>query len=323
MTMLDNCVLVGDIGGTNCRLALAFRNRHDTIELRDIRLFPVNEYASFFDAASEYLDAVTPKPRKAAFAFAGPKFDDAVQLTNADWIVSKSDLKSKFRFSDVVIANDFAAMANGARIVSNDEFQTLVDGEIDFNEPVAVLGPGTGMGLSLIVPGQSVSIIPTEGGHRCYAPETDEERAIDTYWRQTLDYISVETLLSGPGLFRLYQALCHIHGKPEICLRQVDVVAVASANPHSIAHRTVRVFNSLLGAFAGDTALTLGASGGVIIAGGVARHVAPYIGDSDFTVRFKSRGHGANFIKDIPVRLMQAPYAALYGAADMLFSQSH
>ncbi len=315
-------ILVGDVGGTNCRLALAHKNQQGTIDLRDIRFFPVKEYASFYDAASEYLSSIDTAPKIAAFAFAGPKFDGAVQMTNADWIVTEADLKAKFGLSRALILNDFVAMANGARLIPDDGFQTLIDGKVNYNKPVAVLGPGTGMGLSLIVPGRPVTIIPTEGGHRCFAPETEEEHAVYTYWLHKLGYVSVENLLSGSGLFRLYQALCHIHGEPEICQRQEDIIAAGQSNPHSAARRTVRMFNSLLGAFAGDTALTLGASGGIVIAGGVSRYVAPYMNESDFTKRFKNRGSGANFVKNIPVRLLQAQYTALYGAADMIVTQS-
>jgi len=141
-----------------------------------------------------------------------------------------------------------------------------------------------------------------------------------SYWLKKLGYVSAETLISGPGLFRLYQALCAIAGEPEICVREDEVVAAAEANPKSIARKSVVMFCDLLASFAGNTAFTMGAVGGVVLAGGVTRHISPFIPESDFTQRFRERLHGSWFIKDVPVRLMKAHFVALYGAAAMVLN---
>lgn len=310
--------IVGDVGGTNCRFSLAEKNSLGTIELHHTQIYPVKEYTSFYDAMAAYIADIGETPPSAAFAFAGPKFDDEIRMTNADWQVSEKTLRSKFNLERAVLLNDFVAMANGARIIPDDGFQIIRGGKVNYSEPVTVLGPGTGLGLALIVPGMPVRIIPTEGGHRAFSPETDEDRAICDYLRRSMTYISCETLLCGRGLYRIYQALCEIHGEVPLCTKQEEIVAAGEANPKSIARKTVRTFNNILGAFAANTALTHGASGGVVIAGGVSRHIAPYIAESDFEGRFKDRGHGSWFVKDIPVRLMLAKYVALYGAADLI-----
>ncbi len=315
--MTKGVTIVGDVGGTNCRFAIAETNALGTIELHHTEIYPVKSFDSFYDAMAAYMNKTGMKPASAAFAFAGPKFDGSIKMTNANWMVSETELQTKFSLSHAVLLNDFAAMANGARIIPDDGFQIIRSGKVNYSQPVAVFGPGTGLGLSLIVPGSPVSIVPTEGGHRTFAPETAQERAIDEYLRRTMDYVSCENLLSGSGLYRLYTALCEISGVPVLCTKQEEIVAAGQANPNSVARKTVQQFNSLLGAFAADTALTTGARGGIVIAGGVSRHVAPYIEESDFEARFIQRGSGSWYVKDIPVRLVKAKYVALYGAAEM------
>ena len=310
--------LVGDVGGTNCRLALAERNSLGTIELHHSERFAVKDYAHFNDVVSEYLEHQDAKPSRAAFAFAGPKFDDEIRMTNVDWIVSEENLIKTFGFKEAVVLNDFVAMANGATVIPDDGFETLIPGKVNYNKPVAVMGPGTGLGVSCILPGRPPLIIPTEGGHTAFAPQNDLEIEVMSYWQKKLNYVSAETLISGPGLYRLYTALCDIWNEPAICVREDEVVAAAEANPKSIARKAVIMFCNILATFAGNTAFTMGAVGGVVLAGGVTRHISPFIYESDFTERFKQRGHGSWFVQDIPVRLMKAHFVALYGAAAMV-----
>ena len=310
--------LVGDVGGTNCRLALAERNSRGTIELHHSERFAVKDYDHFNDVVAEYLATQNTKPTRAAFAFAGPKFDDEIRMTNVDWIVSEENLIKTFGFKEAVVLNDFVAMANGATVIPDDGFDVLISGKVNYNKPVAVMGPGTGLGVSCILPGKPPRIIPTEGGHTAFTPQTEIEIAVLSYWLKKLGYVSAETLISGPGLHRLYTALCEIRDEPAICVREDEIVAAAEANPKSIARQTVHMFCEMLATFAANTAFTMGAVGGVVLAGGVTRHIAPFIAESDFKNRFQQRGHGSWFIQDIPVRLMKAHFVALYGAAAMV-----
>ncbi len=313
-------MLVGDVGGTNCRFALAERNALGTIELHHSERFAVNEFKHFNDAVQVYLDDQKIKPKRAAFAFAGPKFDDEIRMTNVDWIVSEGDLHKTFGFDNVVVLNDFVAMANGATVIPDDGFDILVDGKVNYNKPVAVMGPGTGLGVSCILPGSPPRIIPTEGGHVAFAPQTKLERDILAHQQTLMPYVSAESLISGPGLYRLYKAICAITGEPVTCTKEDEIVAAAEANPKSVARLTVVTFCNMLGGFAGNAALTLGAAGGVVLGGGVSRHIAPFLNESNFVERFRSRGHGTWFVQDIPVRLIKAHFVALYGAAAMVLN---
>lgn len=310
--------LVGDVGGTNVRFALAERTAQGTIELHHSNRYAVKDFTHFNDAVSAYLDTIDVKPTRAAFAFAGPKFDDEIRMTNVDWIVSENNLVSTFGFKDAVVLNDFVAMANGATVIPDDGFQTLIDGKVNYAKPVAVLGPGTGLGLSCILPGRPPRIVPTEGGHTAFAPCSELEIEVLRYWDSRIPFVSAESLISGPGLFRLYTALCAIRGEAPVCTQQDEIVAAGQANPNSTARLCVKTFCDMLGTFAGNACVTLGASGGVVLGGGVSRHIAPFIADSAFAARFQDRGNGAWFVKGVPVRLIQAHFVALYGAAAMV-----
>ena len=317
---MQSSILVGDVGGTNCRLALAEKTALGTIELHHSERFSVNQYKHFHDVVHEYLISKKVKPKQAAFAFAGPKFDDEIRMTNVDWMVSENDLVKEFGFSRAVVLNDFVAMANGARVIPDDGFEILIPGKVNYNKPVAVLGPGTGLGVSCILPGRPPRIIATEGGHSSFSPQNELELLILKYWQKKISYVSSEILISGPGLFRIYSALCNILGETAVCTRENEIVAAAEANPNSVARQSVIVFCNMLATFSGNVAFTTGATGGVVLAGGVTRHISPFIAESNFIKRFRVRGHGTWFMQEIPVRIIKAHFVALYGAAEMVLS---
>ena len=315
--------LVGDVGGTNVRFAFAERTAHGTIELHHSERYAVADFNHFNDAVAAYLDTVDQdKPSRVAFAFAGPKFDDTIRMTNVDWIVGQEDLKSTFGFDEAVVLNDFVAMANGATVIPDDGFNVLIEGKVNYNKPVAVTGPGTGLGMACIMPASPGAkhprIVPTEGGHVALSPRSELEDAVLRYWRDKVDFVSAESIISGPGMFRLYEAICHVRGEPMVCTKTEEIIAAGEANPKSAARQTVRTFCDLLGTFAGNATVTLGAWGGVVLGGGVSRHIAPFLAESDFKARFQNRGPGSPFMDGVPVRLIQARFVALYGAAAMV-----
>ena len=137
--------LVGDIGGTNCRLALAERTAAGEIELHHSQRYPVSEFNHFNDVVARYLETHNVAPKVGAFAFAGPKFDDEIRMTNLNWIVSEDELRKTFGLKTAVVINDFVAMANGATVIPDDGFDVIISGKVNYNKPVAVLGPGFGL----------------------------------------------------------------------------------------------------------------------------------------------------------------------------------
>ena len=316
----EGLTLVGDVGGTNCRLALAERTASGGIELHQSERFAVAEYEHFNDVVSAYLNKHKVEAKQGAFAFAGPKFDDEIRMTNLNWIVSEDELRKTFGLETAVVLNDFVAMANGATVIPDDGFEAIIEGRLDYTKPVSVLGPGTGLGLSCILPGSPLRIIPTEGGHTAFAPRSDLERSVLAYWSSRLSFVSAETFLSGPGLARLHKAICAIMDRPDTALTAPDIVKAAGLDAASIEYSTVIHFCSMLGGFAGNAAVTQGASGGVVIGGGVSRHIAKFIEGSEFISRFKDRGSGSWYVENIPVCLIQADFVPLYGAAAMVLN---
>jgi glucokinase len=318
---MTSVTLVGDVGGTNCRFALAEVTDDGTIELHKSETYAVKDYASFDDAAQAYITSQNIKPKKAAFAFAGPKFGDEISMTNTDWVVSESALRQTFGFETVVILNDFVAMACGATVIPDDGFDTIIPGKVNYNKPVTVMGPGTGMGVSYILSASPPHVVPTEGGHVAFAPQDKLERKILKHQAALRPYVTIESLISGPGMVNLYQAICEIKDKKIRFRNAKEIVAAAEANPKSVARLTVKTFCNILGGFAGNTALIQGSSGGVVLAGGVSRHILPFISESEFTARFQGKDTGSYFVKDIPVRVIKAHFVALYGAAAMVLNR--
>lgn len=318
-TTATHKVLVGDIGGTNVRFALAERMPDGAVALHKSERHPVKNFKNFDAAVTTYLDSTSEAPTRAAFAFAGPKFDDEIRMTNTEWIVSESKLRSEFGFTDASVMNDFVAMARGAMVIPPEGFDHIIPGELDRTKNVAVLGPGTGLGLACVLPdrGLGLRIIPTEGGHMGFSPQTPLERDVLNVLSRDLIYVSAETILSGPGFFRLYMALCEIWGETPTCTAETEIIAAGQANEASAARKCIDVFCNILGGYAGNVALGLGCSGGIVIGGGVSRHVAPFLESSDFKSHFRSRGAGSWYVQDIPVHLIMHHFTALYGAASV------
>jgi glucokinase len=140
----DNSVLVGDIGGTNVRFAFAKYEESGAIALYHTERHPVKNFSNFDEAVRTYLSKFDGPPQRAAFAFAGPKFDDEIRMTNTEWIVSEGRLRAEFGLRDAEVMNDFVALARGAMVIPNSGFQTVIPGDLDNSKNIAVLGPGTG-----------------------------------------------------------------------------------------------------------------------------------------------------------------------------------
>ena len=305
-------VVVSDVGGTNCRVAVAVREGNG-YGLKGLERYAVREHKGVAECIRDFVEKTGVTPTTIGVAAAGPKFDDGIRMTNIAWQLSESALRTAFGVEKAMVVNDFVGMATGATVMGPDSFTPLVHGEIDWSQPVTVMGPGTGMGVAIVANGQ---VIGTEGGHVSFAPETDREMAILQILRRKLDYVSWETLVSGPGLLRIYHALCDIKGENAVMESEADLTANAGLS--GTPREAVMAFCGMLGAYAGNAALLHGAKGGVVLAGGVARHVAPYLPESDFAKRFRGRGNGSWFVEHLAVKHMHAHSVALYGLASLL-----
>jgi glucokinase len=261
-------------------------------------------------------------PSSAVFALAGPTGADEVHFTNSSWVVSASATKARFGFQSVTLVNDFAAQARAVPSNNADAFEVLIEGEARPDAPIVVLGPGTGLGMALLVPnGQDWTVISTEGGHQAYAPCSERERQILEVVTEDLPYVSYENLVSGLGLDRLYKAIAKLEGRVARLKGGDEIGPAAIAGDDPSAVEAVEVMIQSLATFAGNAILATGARGGCVIAGGVSEALAPFMRTSEFVARLLKRGPISGYLDGIPVRRARNAFAALEGAA--FFAPKH
>ncbi|GAB5412999.1 MAG: glucokinase [Congregibacter sp.] len=318
--------LLADIGGTNARFALG-----DPIagELREAASLPAADYRDFHSALSDYLGRIqrleewSARPQEACLAVAAPIGDASVRFTNSEWFIDRGDLAASLQIKQPVLINDFAAVAHAVARLGKDDWVQFGSGVAATDAPIAVLGPGTGLGVASIVPvGDSYCVIPGEGGHVDFAPVSDEEMEILRILRQRFEHVSVERLLSGPGLENLYSALAAVRGKEVNTLKDHVISARALAGEDLLAIDCLQLFCAILGSVAGNLALTLGAHGGVYVAGGIAPRMLDFIGQSGFRQRFCSKGRYRDYLDAIPTRFVTRSDVGLFGALTHLLHKT-
>ena len=321
--MTDLTLLVGDVGGTNARFALA-RRIEGQIVLDLHESFPAHEHPTFLGGVKAYLDGCEVKPSGGVLAVAGPVTDRAIDLTNSPWQVSEDELAT-LGLKPVRLINDFEALAWGAPIVPEDQLASLggpVEGQHD--AAIAVLGPGTGFGVSALARdshGREIAL-PSEGGHACFAPGDAIEDEILRILRRRYDRVSIERLVCGPGLLNMHRALAEIDGRKSHVDDPAEITQAALKDPHSPCGATLARFCAILGAVAGDVALTLGARGGIYIAGGIAPRILPFLKASPFRERFERKGRFQPYMQAIPTKVILHKQAALLGAARVAFNEA-
>lgn len=309
--------LVADIGGTNARFAIAEGSAADGFTLSHVRRFRNEDFEHLRDAAHAYLESWEgPAPKRGCVAVAAPIGPGRIRLTNSTWKFAPAELAEELGLSALIPANDFAAQARGAPLCPPDEQLVLNAAAPMPDAPIAVLGPGTGLGLGLLVPCDGgIKVIATEGGHAGFAPRTVEEVAVGRYIADEYGYVSWERLLSGRGLVNIHRALCSIEGRTWPGIRPEEITAEALADANSLSHRVVMLFCAALGAYAGDVAVLTGARGGIYLGGGILPRIKTLLVDSPFEARRTRRGPMTRYAEAIPVRLILSDAAALMGAA--------
>ncbi|SMH54297.1 glucokinase [Azospirillum agricola] len=314
-------ILVADIGGTNARFGLI-----DGRAIREVRILRVADYSSLEDAASAYLSAVglaetgaPGRPRRGAFAVAGPVTGDRVAMTNLVWQFSIGRVRDALGLVEgLAVINDFTAVALSVPRLDSSDRRQVGDGAPQPGGVIAVLGPGSGLGVSGLVPGAGGrwSALSGEGGHVTMAPISDRESAVLGQLRKSFDHVSAERVLSGPGLVNLHAALSILDGRepPALTPAQITESAVAGGNPHCV--EAVEMFCAMLGTVAGNLALTLGARGGVYIAGGVVPKLGPLFTHSRFRKRFLEKGRMRDFLTPVPTYVVTHELPAFLGLAE-------
>jgi glucokinase len=309
--------LAADIGGTNARFAIAQGSAADGFTLAHVRRFKNEDFEHLADAAHAFMQSWDgPVPARACFAVAAPIAPGRIRLTNSSWRFDPEELARELGLSALVPVNDFAAQARGAPLCPDTDQRRLTDVAPLVEAPISVLGPGTGLGLGLLVPcAGGMKVIATEGGHAGFAPRTEQEVAVGKFIADEYGYASWERLLSGRGLVNIHRALCAIEGVTWPGVRPEEITAQAMADPASLSRRVVGLFLAALGAYAGDVSVLTGARGGTYLTGGILPRIADLIPDSAFEARRVRRGPMTRYAEAIPVRLILSDAAPLLGAA--------
>lgn len=313
--------LVGDVGGTNVRLAW---KASATSPFSDVAVYKGDEHQSLQSVMELYLKEHphAGQPRWGSIGIANPVVGDEVRMTNRDWSFSIEALRKALRLERLLVINDFTALAMSLPSLPMDGIRKLGGGEPVDGAPIALVGPGTGLGVSglLWTPADRDGLqkpvpIGGEGGHVSLAPANDAEEAVLREIRHRYGHASAERALSGPGLVNLYEAICKISGSEPARLEphEVSTQALEGSDAHCIA--AVEMFFDLLGSVAGNLALTLGALGGVYVGGGIVPRLGGWIERSGFLERFAAKGRFCGYLSAIPSYLIEAsPMPALIGA---------
>jgi len=321
--------LVADIGGTNARFA---RVDADGRHGEPVRL-AVAEYPSLAAALRAALERLPGPPiDRAALALAGPITGDAVSLTNAGWSFSIAGLRSELGLARLLVLNDFTALAWALPLLDAEELRPI-GGSGTRKAPApdaarAVIGPGTGIGMSglLPTPAGGWAAIAGEGGHASLAPADEREADILEWTRRHHPHVSIERLVSGTGLPLLHAAVGVVDGyavdggdagDDDAGITAAGITQRALAG-EAHAHATLSTFCAMLGSAAGNLALTLGARGGVYVGGGIAPRIEAFLQASEFRARFEAKGRFSEYLGPIPTWLIDARTPALRGAAHAL-----
>jgi len=306
--------VIGDIGGTNARFAVAENGRY-----RDLLHVEVRKFASLHDALAEYLKGLPPASRpvsEGAIAVAGPVLGDRVAMTNLAWSFSVAELKKSLGLKSLAVVNDFAATAMAVPHLPEGDRFLVGPACPQAAGPIGIIGPGTGLGMSALIPnGREWVLVAGEGGHATLPASTPEEDEIVRVLRTRWDHVSAERALSGAGLVNIYQALCTIDGAAPEALTPADVTDRAIRGRDTTCARAFGHFCAMLGAVAGDLALTVGATGGIYIAGGILLRFKQALAASAFRQRFESKGRFSSLLAKIPTHLILEESPALLGLA--------
>ena len=310
--------LVGDVGGTNARLALVDGEGH----IRHPKTYAAADYGSLTEVIAVYLETTTgrKRPPRAALAVAGPVVDGEIEFTNLDWRISEGELVGTFEFESARLLNDFAAQALAAPLLDADDLRRIGP-ELRGAQgaPIVVLGAGTGFGVAGLARSDRGDVpIACEGGHAAFAPNDDVEAEVLKILRRRYERVSIERVLSGQGIFDLYRALGEIGGIDAPLADEKQVTAAGLGGGDALSLQTLDRFCAILGSVAGDIGLTYGARGGVYVSGGIAPKLIDRIMTGEVRRRFEDKGRLSDYMADIPTALIVHPYAALVGSARAL-----
>jgi glucokinase len=318
--------LVADVGGTHIRFGIAVgRPDSPSLDLHCVRRYAVRAHESIAHAAQHYrrdTPGIPASLTRAAVAVAGRVDRDQVQLTNSAWSFSASALSEAQQFKRLHVINDFEAVGHAVGALRAEDLNPI--GPQRLSLPMdqgvcAILGVGTGLGVGgVIANAGTFSVLATEGGHASFAPTSERSIELLRWLRKKYGRVSAERVLSGAGLANIYQAHCEIEGAshPELSAAEITARAANGGDPHCV--EAVGQFCELLGSFAGDLALTLGAWQGVLISGAMLQHFDRAMLERRVRAGFEYKGRFTPAMRGVPLETISHPHVELLGAARLL-----
>lgn len=327
--------LIADIGGTNARFALVDPTEVNTsFRFHNEHVLPTSSYGSLLEAIEAYLTTVGyaeshNRPEYAAFGIANPIAGDVVKMTNHSWQFSISGLQAELGLKKLLMLNDFSALALALPHLSSEEVHKVCGGEVVDGAAIALIGAGTGLGVSGLVPNGHGGWIALsgEGGHATVSPFNEKERALMALVQQKLGndaHISFERFLCGGGgaepmgLPLIYEAVCELNSVEKLDFGPADISTLGVSNADAQCRETIDLFCAMLATAAANLVLTLGARGGCYIGGGIVPRLGEYFADSPFIARFKDKGRFSTYMSNVPVFVIQAKYPAFTGVTAAL-----
>lgn len=319
--MTSSMGLIADIGGTNARFALS-----DANGFYQEKVLQCENYSGIVDAAQAYIDGLDgEKPLRAAFAIAGPVTGDWFEMTNHVWQFSIEETRKNLGLKSFTLMNDFKAVALSIpHLKQNDYIQIGGAQKPEEHSAIGIIGPGTGLGVaSLIWDGSRYVPVPGEGGHVTMPAKTQREFDVFQALLEKYSHVSAERVCSGKGLENLYRTIRALDGRNDIPEDRTagDISKAAMEKSCDVCAESLDMMLGFLGTVAGDLAVTVGAKGGVYIAGGIPAKLGDYFFESRFRSEFEDKGRMRDFVGPIPTYLITHPYTALLGLQNYLSDQ--
>jgi glucokinase len=314
--MTDIMRMVVDIGGTNARFALVAAGSLEPVGEKTVQCA---DFATLELAARRYLqDRGDPVVREAAVDVAVEPIGDFIKLTNGPWGFSIEQTRQALGLDRLQVVNDFTALAMAVPTLRPGELQAIGGGAAVAGTPIAVIGPGTGLGVSGLIPaGERFVALQGEGGHAAFSPMNERESGVLQWLQQRYDHVSTERVVSGMGLENLYQALCALDGVQPKALTPEKITSAALASTDVQCSAAVEMFCAILGTAAANLVVTLGARAGCYIGGGIVPRLGGYFARSPFRSRFETKGRFSSYVAAVPTYVILAQTPALRGLATL------
>jgi glucokinase len=315
---MSEAIVTVDIGGTHARFAIAEVEGGRVVALGSETTLHTKDHASFQTAWQDFERRQGGSlPRAVAIAIAGPTRGEIIRFTNNPWIIRPALIGEKLNVDRYALVNDFEAVGHAVAQADGAYFERLTgpDEPLPATGTISIIGPGTGLGVAHVWrEGADYRVQATEGGHIDFAPLDSIEDAILARLRTRHRRVSVERVVSGPGIVDIYETLASMEGRAITPLDDRTIWTRAMSGEDALAAAAADRFCLSLGSVAGDLALAQGASG-VVIAGGLGLRIRDQLVRSGFPERFVAKGRFENFMAALPVKLITHPQPGLFGAA--------